>query len=61
MSRVIIRIDPDGNPTIKVEGFPGPGCKSLTKAVEKALGNVTSDKKTSEYAEEATESQHVEH
>ena len=61
MERVIITIDQNGNATAKAEGHPGPGCKNLTKAVEKALGNVTSDKHTSEYTEEAKESAHVSH
>ena len=62
MARVIIRIDPKGNPTIKVEGMPGPGCKDLTKAVEKALGTVTSDKTTNEYSLPPEERRtHVEH
>jgi hypothetical protein len=59
--RIIIRIDPSGNPTIKVEGHPGPGCKDITKAVEKALGTVVSDKTTNEYSlpAQAEASRHV--
>lgn len=61
MARVIITIDKNGNATAKVEGHPGPGCKNLTRAVEKALGDVTSDKHTSEYSEAPRESAHVSH
>jgi len=49
MEQVKITFDGDGNPTIKVEGHPGPGCHNLTKALEKLLGNVLSDKNTAEF------------
>jgi hypothetical protein len=46
MQQVIITIAPDGSPTIKVNGITGQSCKDVTKTVERALGNVTSDKPT---------------
>jgi len=55
--KVTITISPDGTPTIHVEGHAGPGCKDLTKALEKALGKVTSDKATADFA--AAEVKHV--
>lgn len=47
--RIVIEIDEEGNPTIKVEGVAGISCKSLTKGLEKALGKVTEDKKTADF------------
>lgn len=43
-----IVIDQDGAPTITVNGVKGKACKDLTRAVEKALGSVTSDQPTQE-------------
>jgi len=51
MAKIIITIprDPKQGTTIKVEGHPGPGCKSLTEKLEQALGRVVSDVETDEY------------
>lgn len=35
---VSVTIDENGNPSIEVTGVVGGGCKSLTEALEKALG-----------------------
>lgn len=48
---ITITIGVDGEPTIAVSGVSGQSCKSLTIALEKALGNVTSDEKTGEFYE----------
>jgi hypothetical protein len=49
METVIITIDGDGNPTVETKGFTGPACQTATKALEKALGKVESEKLTDEY------------
>lgn len=46
--RITITIDPNGNPTIKVEGVAGSGCKALTKDIEEALGTTVKDSPTAE-------------
>jgi len=61
MQQVEITIAPDGSPTIKVNGVPGPSCKDATKAVEKALGKVTSDKPTNEMAMQSPATNYVQH
>lgn len=61
MQQVEITIAPDGSPTIKVNGVPGPSCKDVTKTVEKALGKVTSDKPTMDMNMKATTANHVQH
>ena len=50
-AQVIVTIGTDGKATIAVQGCVGPSCKSLTAALEKALGTVTSDEKTPEFAQ----------
>lgn len=47
---IILRLDDDNNLVAEVKGHKGPGCKELTKAIEK-LGTVLKDEKTSEYNE----------
>ena len=55
MSETIkVTIDPDGTPTIEVSGVKGAGCKALTKAIEGALGRVTSDTPTGDMHAHAT-------
>jgi hypothetical protein len=58
MEQVTVEIDADGNPTVKVTGVKGSGCKKLTADLEAALGKVTDSKNTREFAERpATENQ----
>lgn len=47
---IILRLDDDNNLVAEVKGHKGPGCKELTKAIEK-LGTVLKDEKTTEYDE----------
>lgn len=47
--QVIVEIDEQGNSTVTVKGVAGVSCKSITEDLEKALGKVTEDKKTSDY------------
>lgn len=49
MARLIVTIAKGGEVTMKVTGAPGNACMRLTGDLEKALGNVVSDTKTSEY------------
>lgn len=51
--KIMVRCMPDGKTEVRVEGLPGVSCKDATKAVEKALGMVTDDKKTHEYNQAA--------
>jgi hypothetical protein len=48
--RILVEIDEDGTPTIEVAGITGKGCLALTKALEDALGKVTTRTTTKEYA-----------
>jgi len=44
-----IIVSPDGEITIEAVGFKGKGCEAATKALEAALGVVSSRKKKPEY------------
>jgi hypothetical protein len=46
-----IHIAKDGKVTMQPKGMKGPGCLDETKALEEALGKVTSREHTSEYFE----------
>ena len=45
---IIIEIDPNGNIKGEVQNINGPQCGELSKWLDE-LGNVTEDKKTSDY------------
>jgi hypothetical protein len=49
MQKVTITIDTSGSPKIEVEGVAGPECNTATEALEKALGEVRSDKLTADF------------
>lgn len=51
MEEIFIDIDSDGTPTIDAQGFSGPECEQLTKAIEDELGEVTERKKKPEYSQ----------
>lgn len=46
---VLVTVAQDGGVQIETSGFSGSGCKDVTKALEKALGTVTSEHLTREY------------
>ena len=52
MEEIKVVIPKSGPVTIDVNGFKGPGYKDLTKAIEKALGQVTQDTKKQEFYDE---------
>lgn len=54
---ITVTIDLGGATEIAVKGHAGPGCKNLTAAIEKALGKVTSDRRTPEYHQTASQKQ----
>lgn len=47
-----VTVAPDGTTKIATKGFTGGACKDATKALEKALGAVTSEKLTGEFYRE---------
>ncbi len=51
---IIITISPQGEATVKTEGFAGARCKDASRFLEKALGKTVSEELTSEYFEQAT-------
>jgi hypothetical protein len=51
-STVKIRIKPGGKVEISVQGIKGPTCTDITKLLQKALGETTSEKKTNDFFEE---------
>lgn len=50
MKEIIVNIAPDGKTTIETRGFAGAECLKATMGLEKALGQVTDDRRTAEYA-----------
>lgn len=50
---IIVIIDQTGEPKLEVKGVKGKACKDFSKALEQALGDVTSDTNTGEYYEAA--------
>lgn len=54
MKQIQITVDPDGEVTVKAEGFVGKGCKEATRFIEKALGSVTGRTMTSAYYQTQT-------
>jgi len=51
--KVIILIDPEGNPTVSVEGAKGKVCTAMTAPYEDALGTTTKSTKKPEYHQQA--------
>jgi hypothetical protein len=53
MHKIKLRILPDGRTEVAVEGVAGPKCSDVTKAVERALGDTTEDRRTAEFLKPA--------
>jgi hypothetical protein len=51
MEEIVVTISPSGDVTVTVNGATGSGCVAWTKALEEALGTVTTDRKTAEYSQ----------
>jgi hypothetical protein len=54
-----VRIQPDGEVEVKVIGVQGEACLTLTKLLEKNLGEVIERELTSEFYERADITQHL--
>lgn len=59
MHEIKVTIAPDGTTKIATKGFVGGACKDATKAIEKALGAVTSEKLTGEFYEKIDTHVHI--
>lgn len=49
MHSITLIVDNKGGIKISVDGVKGQACKDVTKSLEKALGTVQDDQKTSEF------------
>ena len=55
MARVIeVTVSPQGEATVQTKGYAGSDCLQASKFLEQALGDVATDRKTSEFYEVAT-------
>lgn len=57
--RIIVRVSPDGEVKVSVEGLSGASCADATRAVERALGATTADAKTAEFNKVAAQGPQV--
>lgn len=53
--RITVRVKPDGSLEVAVDGVSGASCHDVTRALEKALGARTGDKRTPEFFQKAAE------
>lgn len=51
---IIVTIGTDGGAEVQTKGYTGKSCSDASREIEKALGAVTSDRKTPEYYQQAT-------
>lgn len=59
MKRIEIIVAPDGSTRIQTKGFTGSQCQAASKCLEQALGQKTQETLTSEFYQEATQSQRL--
>lgn len=57
MKQIEVEIAIDGAVVVKTTGYKGKSCQDATKQLEQALGVVTSDVKTAEYHQTASNQQ----
>lgn len=53
MEQIVVTINNEAEVTVEVTGHLGPGCKALTREIEKALGEVVKDEPTRELHQRA--------
>lgn len=49
MHKIIVKVSPEGETEIEVNGLKGRKCADVTKQVEQALGSVKETKKKQDY------------
>ena len=54
-----IIVSPDGETTVRTEGYTGSDCLKASRFLEQALGDVQSDQKTAEYFAVEEQQQHI--
>ena len=60
MPRIIeVTVSPQGETTVQTKGYSGSDCVQASKFIEQALGTPTSDRKTTEFFQEAPAQQQV--
>jgi hypothetical protein len=58
MSRIIeVIVSPQGETTVQTKGYAGSDCLQASKFLEQVLGNITAERKTSEYFEQPTQTE----
>ena len=53
--QVIVTVGSDGEVKVEAKGVVGLGCKALTAAIERAIGDVTGDQKKPEFNQFTTQ------
>jgi DUF2997 family protein len=60
MSRVIeLIVSPKGETTVQTKGYSGSSCLQASQWLEKALGTVAAESKTSEFYQTSSTDQHL--
>jgi hypothetical protein len=57
VKKIEMTFGPQGEVTLKTEGFAGKECQDASRFLEQALGSVTEEKLTGEYFEVQTQDQ----
>lgn len=55
MPNVEVTISNEGEVEVEAHGVKGSGCAALTKAIENAIGQTTSDRKKPEFTQSASQ------